>query len=66
MDLDVENRKFPLSVFVVKVYGSCRKSLRDLNKAHDTLLDQWLTVYDHQLVWVSILVSASIIQIRIS
>jgi len=33
MDLDVECRKFPPSVFVVKVYGSCRKSLRDLKKA---------------------------------
>jgi hypothetical protein len=34
MDLYVEYRKFPPSVFVAKVYGSCRKSLSDLNKAH--------------------------------
>jgi hypothetical protein len=43
MDLDVEYRKFPPSVFVVKVYGSSRKSLSDLNKAHAALLDQWLS-----------------------
>jgi len=66
MDLGVEYRKFPPSVFVIKVYGSRRKPLRDLNKAQAAPLDQWLTVYDHQLVWVSVLVSASIIQIRIS
>jgi len=39
MDLDVEYRKFPPYVFVLKVNGSCRKSLGDL-KAQAALLDQ--------------------------
>jgi hypothetical protein len=35
------------------------QSRRDFNKAN-------VTLYDHKLVWVLVLVSASIIQIRIS
>jgi hypothetical protein len=43
MDLGVEYTKFPPSVFVVKVYVSRCKSLRDLNKAQAAPSDQWLS-----------------------